>query len=92
MVENAAVFISGNRRFRGVNVEITNTEILVRNAASLAIMNRYPIVEVGKEGMAYDITDDATGSLARLVTQTGCGCSGMKPYKNDPEYTGPFTR
>jgi len=75
MIENAAVFISGNRRFRGVNVEIVDGEVVVLNRVSGVVMNRYPVVEVAKEGMAWDITDDATNGLARLVAQQGCGCS-----------------
>jgi hypothetical protein len=90
MIENAAVFISGSRRFRGVNVEVIDGEVLVKNRVNGAIMSRYPVVEVAKEGMAWDITDDATNDLARLVAQQGCGCSGMKRYENDPTYTGPF--
>ncbi len=92
MIENAAVFISGNRRFRGVNVEVLDGEVILKNRVNGAIMNRYPVVEVAKEGMAWDITDDATNGLARLVAQQGCGCSGMKPYTNDDTYTGPFLR
>ena len=90
MIENAAVFISGQRRFRGVNVEQIDGEIQVLNRVTGSIMARYPVVEVAKEGMAWDITDDATDALARLVAQQGCGCSGMKRYENDPTYTGPF--
>lgn len=90
MIENAAVFISGGRRFRGVNVEVTDEEVLVKNRVNGTINARYPIVQTAKAGMAWDIIDDATESPARLVAQQGCGCSGMKRYENDPEYSGPF--
>jgi len=90
MIENAAVFISGNRRFRGANVDVVDGEVLVINRVNGVVMNRYPVVEVAKEGMAWDVIDDVTRELARLVAQQGCGCSGMKPYSNDPTYTGPF--
>ena len=88
MIENAAVFISGNRRFRGVNVEVVDGEVIVMNRVSGSIMNRYPVVEVAKEGMAWDVTDDATNLTARLVAQQGCGCSGMKKYTVDEGYSG----
>jgi hypothetical protein len=92
MLENAAVFISGKRRFRGVNVQFTDQDVVLYNRVNKNEMARYSIVEPAKDGMAYDIIDDATGSLARLVAQQGCGCSGMKPYTNDSTYTGPLTR
>jgi len=90
MIENAAVFISGLRRFRGVNVEVIDGEVLVMNRSKPVVMSRYPVVEVAKEGMAWDIIDDATGEPARLVAQQGCGCSGMKRYENDSDYSGTF--
>jgi hypothetical protein len=91
MIENAAVFIGPNRRFRNVNVEVTDGFVIIRNRANGSEMDRYSVVEVAKAGMAWDVTDHATGdSLSRMVVQQGCGCSGMKPYQNDEGYAGPF--
>lgn len=90
MIENAAVFLSGRRIYKGVNVIEDGSDIVIRHRVNGQEMSRYSVVEVGKAGMAWDITAD--GQLQRLVVQQGCGCSGMKPYKNDPEYSGPFTR
>ena len=90
-IENAAVFVSGRRVHKGVNVEIGDYQIAVKNRVTGAVLDQYDIETVGKAGMAWDVKD-STDSLVRLVAQQGCGCSGMKPYKNDPEYAGPFTR
>lgn len=89
MIENAAVFVSGRRKFKGVNVEETPEAIIIRNRDGVEV-TRYSVVDVGKAGMAWDVMEDAV--LTRLVAQTGCGCSGMKPYLNDEGYSGPFTR
>ena len=92
MIENAAVFVNGRRVYKGVNVEEVDGSIVVKHRVTQAVIETYPIVEVGKAGMAWDVTVDEGATLVRLVAQQGCGCSGMKPYKNDPEYTGQFTR
>ena len=95
MIENAAVFLQNQRRFKGVNVEVTDDEVIVRNRVNGAEVVRYSVVEVAKDGMAWDIEDGLAqepGQRLRLVVQQGCGCSGMKPYKNDDSYTGPYTR
>jgi hypothetical protein len=89
MISNAAVFVNGRRKFKGVDVEDTPEAIIIRNREGAEII-RYSVVDVGKAGMAWDVMDEAT--LTRLVAQTGCGCSGMKPYLNDEGYSGPFTR
>lgn len=88
MIENAAVFINHQRKLKNVNVEEADGEILVKNRTSGDVMFRYSVVAVAKEGMAWDVTDEH--KLVRLVAQQGCGCSGMKPYDNDPSYTGGF--
>lgn len=90
MIVNAAVFVNGRRKFKGVNVEVTDDEVVVQNRMNGTEIARWSVVEVGKANEAWDVYED--GSLVRLVAQQGCGCSGQKPYKNDPEYTGPFTR
>lgn len=91
MIENAAVFVSGRRVYKGVNVEETDGSIVIKHRVSGDTIQEYSVVDVGKAGMAWDV-EGADGKAMRLVAQQGCGCSGMKPYKNDPEYTGPFTR
>lgn len=91
MIENAAVFVSGRRVYKGVNVEETEESIVVKHRVSGETVQEFPIVEVGKAGMAWDVEGE-DGQPMRLVAQQGCGCGGMKPYKNDPEYTGPFVR
>lgn len=90
MIANAAVFVNGRRKFKGVNVEVIGDDVVVTNRVNGTEITRYSVVEVGKANEAWDVHED--GTLVRLVAQQGCGCSGQKPYKNDPEYTGPFTR
>lgn len=94
MIENAAVFIGSQRRFKGVNVEFDAESVVILDRVKGAELARYSVVEVAKEGMAWDVEEGGQepGGRLRLVAQQGCGCSGMKPYKNDPSYTGPFTR
>jgi hypothetical protein len=89
MISNAAVFVNGRRKFKGVDVDDTPEAIIIRSREGAEII-RYSVVDTGKAGMAWDVMEDAV--LTRLVAQTGCGCSGMKPYLNDEGYTGPFTR
>jgi hypothetical protein len=91
VIENAAVFVSGRRVYKGVNVETSDDQIVVKHRVTGDVLDRFFIDAVGKAGMAWDVKD-SNDSLVRLVAQQGCGCSGMKPYLNDPEYTGPFTR
>lgn len=86
MVENAAVFINRSKRFGGVNVEVEDDSVVVKNRVSGAELCRYSIVEVAKEDMAYDVED--SGTVRRLVFQQGCGCSGIKSYKVDEGYSG----
>ncbi len=94
MIENAAVFIGSQRRFKGVNVEFDESTVVIKDRVKGAELARYSVVEVAKEGMAWDVAEEGQepGGRLRLVAQQGCGCSGMKPYKNDASYTGPFTR
>lgn len=87
MIENAAVFIAGHRKYKNVNVDVADTEVIVKNRVDGSEMNRYSVVEVAKAGMAWDITiSDETRQ--RLVVQQGCGCSGMFPYDEDAGYSG----
>lgn len=88
MIENAAIFLGRTRIYRGVNVEDAGTEIALFNRIGNEEIARYSVVEVGKAGMAWDVLVD--GETKRLVAQQGCGCSGMKKYENDAEYTGTF--
>lgn len=91
MIENAAVFISGRRMFKNVNVEVEADSVVVRNRANGAEMARYSVVEVAKANEAFDIVDTVSqepDQRLRLVVQQGCGCSGMRPYKADESYSG----
>lgn len=90
MLENAAVFVSGRRVHKGVNVLFDDSDVIVQSRVDGTVLLTFPIVAVGKAGMAWDVEEN--GSTVRLVVQQGCGCGGMKPYQNDPEYTGPFVR
>lgn len=87
MIENAAVFVGGQRKYKNVNVEIEPEWAIVKNRMNGSEITRYSVVEVAKAGMAWDIDDPAQG-LIRLVVQQGCGCSGMFPYDNDADYSG----
>lgn len=89
MIENAAIFLGRTRIYRGVNVEFTPDEVVLFNRIGNELIERYSVVEVAKEGMAWDVT--IGGETKRLVAQQGCGCSGMKRYENDEAYTGPIT-
>jgi hypothetical protein len=84
----AAVFVKGSRRFRDVRVEVTDSDVIVKNAATGADITSFSINEVVKDGMAWDVTDSATSEPYRLVVQEGCGCGGQKPYQPDPTYSG----
>lgn len=91
MIENAAVFISGRRLFKNVNVEVSDDSVVVLNRANGSEMARYSVVEVAKAGEAFDIEDAVSqepGQRLRLVVQQGCGCSGMRGYKVDESYSG----
>lgn len=89
MIENAAVFLNHQRRLvKNVNVEEIDGDVVVRNRVDGTEMFRWSVVAVAKEGMAWDVEHE--GATVRLVAQQGCGCSGMKPYANDPSYTGGF--
>lgn len=87
MIENAAVFVGGQRKFKNVNVDVEPEFVILKNRMNGSEIARYSVVEVAKENMAWDINDPSQG-LIRLVVQQGCGCSGMFPYENDPTYSG----
>ena len=82
----AAVFLRGARKYRDVNVDLSAEAVTVKNGVTNEPIVSYPIVEVVKAGMAFDVTLD--GDVVRLVTQLGCGCGGQKPYEADPGYSG----
>ena len=91
----AAVSLRGARKYRDVNVDVpdvnedgnlTSSAVVVKNGVTNETIVSYPIVEVVKDGMAFDVTVD--GDVVRLVTQLGCGCGGQKPYEADPGYSG----
>lgn len=87
MIENAAVFISGHRKYKNVNVEVEPEWVIVKHRLTGDEIVRYSVVEVALAGMAWDITvSDETRQ--RLVVQQGCGCSGMHPYDESADYSG----
>lgn len=91
MFSNAAIFINGVRRIRNVNVSWDDETVSIINRSNKQVMETYTIEEVASTNpnggsMAWDIRD-GRGDLVRLVAQTGCGCSGMKPYEFDAEYS-----
>lgn len=90
MLENAAIFVGGQRKFKNVNVDYDESNIIVRNRVSGDEMQRYSVVEVATAGMAWDVTEASqeAGSRVRLVAQQGCGCTGMHPYALDESYSG----
>lgn len=89
MIENAAVFVGSQRKYKNVNVDVEPEWVILKNRANGAEITRYSVVEVAKAGMAWDIPyGDDDSYRVRLVVQQGCGCSGMFPYDTDPEYSG----
>lgn len=93
-IDNAAAFIGG-RRMKGLTVEYDEATVTLKNRVSGDIVKSYSVVEVAKAGEAWDVSDETSqepGGRVRLVVQTGCGCSGMRPYKTDPEYSGAIAR
>lgn len=93
MIENSAVFVGGQRKYKNVNVEVTDDEVIVRNRMNGDEIARYSVVEVAKTDMAWDISQPSQESdvRTRLVVQQGCGCSGMFPYDEDTGYSGVLT-
>ena len=90
---NAAVFENGKRILRNVDVKWDESTISIYSrSANRPLVQEYSIEELASErsdSMAWDILD-GTGSLVRIVAQTGCGCSGIKPYEVSDSYTGPI--
>lgn len=84
----AAVFVSGRRIYRDVNVKIKDGTVTVLNGVSNEPIKTYEIVETVKADMAFDATHGDGTPPFRLVTQLGCGCGGQKPYEADPGYSG----
>lgn len=93
MIENSAVFVGGQRKYKNVNVDVEPEFIIVRNRLNGDEITRYSVVEVAKADMAWDIHQPSQeeGARTRLVVQQGCGCSGMFPYDEDPGYSGTLT-
>lgn len=89
-LENAAFFQNGARRFKGVNVKATADKVQVLNMQTDKTMAEFDIIEVAKDGMAWDVTSESEPNrgLFRVVAQLGCGCSGMKSYHPDETYSG----
>ena len=89
-LENAAFFQNGARRFKGVNVKATADKVQVLNMQTGKAMAEFDIIEVAKDGMAWDVRsdDEPHRERFRVVAQLGCGCSGMKQYQPDESYSG----
>lgn len=85
---NAAVFHSGARRFRNVNVDANAETITVKNMVNGDPITTFKILEVVKQGEAWMAVNDGDASLPpiQIVAQLGCGCSGMKPWTPDADY------
>jgi hypothetical protein len=86
--KKAAVFVKGARRYRDVRVQVTDDQVLVRNAVSEEPIATYAIEETVKSGMAWDVKDSNSLDVFRLVVQEGCGCGGQKPFQPDAGYSG----
>lgn len=90
-IVNAAVFLQGSRRYKNVDVEYDEQPsepqtpvVRVLNRATGTELASFSIVATAKSGMAWDV--DHNGKEIRVVAQAGCGCGGMKQYKEDDEY------
>lgn len=88
------VFLNGRKKFKNVKTALDGDELVIINRASDDELGRFTILETAKapnQGpvfeAAYDIADPV-GKRIRAVIQAGCGCSGMRNYTNDPEYSG----
>lgn len=87
-LNKAAVFTHGTRKYRDVKVEITDTEVVVKNFVTNEPIETFTIEETVKAGMAWDVIAAGSDQPIRLVAQEGCGCGGQKPYEADPTYSG----
>jgi hypothetical protein len=93
-IKNAAAFLGG-RRMKGVDAEYDATSVTLKNHKTGDTIKRYEVVEAASLSEpwmgAWDVVDETSqeaGARVRLVVQEGCGCSGMRPYTNDPSYSG----
>src|SRR5688500_8225498 len=89
-IKKAAAFLAG-RRMKGIDAEYDDESVTLKNSVSGDVIKRYSVVEVAKQGEAWDVVDETSqeaGARLRLVVQTGCGCGGMRGYKTDPDYSG----
>jgi hypothetical protein len=85
--KNVAVFRGTTRLFRNVNAFIGNGKVVVMNPVSGATNAEFVVDEVVKLGEAWDAHQVGVDTVPfRLVIQSGCGCSGQRAYKPDPEY------
>lgn len=88
LLNKAAVFIHGSRKYRDVKVDVTEDQVIVRNFVTGQPIETFTIEETVKDGMAWDVVTDENSEPFRLVAQEGCGCGGQKPYEADPTYSG----
>jgi hypothetical protein len=87
-LSKAAVFVHGSRKYRDVNVEVTPTQVVVKNFVTGQPIETFDIEETATAGTAWDVTTADSPEPFRLVAQEGCGCGGQKPYEFDPSYSG----
>jgi hypothetical protein len=86
-ISNCAVFHSGSRRFTNVDATYTDSVVTVRNRLNGGELATFNIHDTAKAGEAWDVYEAANPNhVFRLVIQTGCGCSGMRPVQEDAEY------
>lgn len=86
---NASVFLDGRRIYQSVHVDVGGSTVTAHRPNG-DMARSWEIVEIAKEGMAWDALDES-GTRVRVVVQTGCGCSGMLHYDPDPGYSGTLT-
>lgn len=87
VLERRDVFVNREWRYRKVTLEISPELIRVINNGRE--VQTYEIVEVVKDGMAWDVVH--RDGRQRFVAQEKCGCSGMKRYVPDDGYSGALT-
>lgn len=92
--QNVAVFLGTNKRFSGVNLEVTGSVLSVKNRMDGTKIMEFNVVEPvavsGDRVFAWDISDPQQGPPARerLTAVIGCGCGGLPPVTPDPGYVG----
>lgn len=94
-LDNVAVFLNGQRKFKNVNVEWDDTTVRLTTRNNGKVMAEFAVEEWAadysdqgkRSGISFDIVDNR-GSRQRITIQKGCGCSGMYNYDLSPDYSG----